>query len=242
MLPQRQYNQDLQGRSTAISTATFMSRVYLWMMFGILITGVISFYLSQSPDFHNFMTSDPARFKNIFLLLLIVQIVAVVMLSALINKMNAFVAGFIYIFYAALVGITFSVIFMAYTTESIASVFFLTSFSFAGLSAFGYITKRDLGPIGSFCMIGLFGLIGVMFLGFFIPALMSSGVQFATAVLGIVIFAGLTAYDTQNIKSYNLAGASADDTQKFAIHGALRLYLDFINLFLSLLRLLGNRR
>jgi FtsH-binding integral membrane protein len=231
-----------QMYALSFSNAKFMSKVYLWMTIGLLLTGVIAYTLGMSPALPDFIRSDPQRFKFIFISLLIIQFVAVVVLSALIHKMNSILATLIYLIYAALVGVMFSVIFLAYTNESIASTFFITAFSFAGLCFFGYVTKRDLGPLGSFCMIGLFGLIGVMILGLFIPALMGTSVQLATAVIGVVIFAGLTAYDTQAIKNLNIANSSEDEVKKEAIYGALKLYLDFINLFLSLLRLFGRRR
>jgi FtsH-binding integral membrane protein len=135
------------------------------------------------------------------------------------------------------------VIFFVYTSSSIAQVFGLTAFSFAGLSGFGYVTKRDLGPIGSFCVMGLFGMVGFSLLSMFFPSLMTGGASFVFSIAGIVVFAGLTAYDTQRIKAMNVTGnADAGEERKAAIHGALALYLDFINLFLSLLRLTGRRR
>ena len=174
--------------------------------------------------------------------LIIAQFGAVLALSGLIQKMNAATATAIYLVYAALTGLTLSVIFLVYTASSIAQVFGLTAFSFAGLSGFGYVTKRDLGPIGSFCVMGLFGMVGFSLLSMFFPSLMTGGASFVFSIAGIVVFAGLTAYDTQRIKAMNVAGASAGEERKQAIHGALALYLDFINLFLSLLRLTGRRR
>lgn len=220
------------------ANATFMSRVYLWMAIGILITGSISYQVAKSPD----LVMNIVDNRFIFIGLVAIQLVAVVALSGFIRKLSALAAAFIYLGYTALTGLTLSVIFLVFTLESIAMVFFLTAFSFAGLSVFGYLTKRDLTGVGSFCIMGLFGLIGISLLGFFIPNLLSNATQLAMAVIGVIIFAGLTAYDTQKIKAYNVASASADDIQKSAIHGALALYLDFINLFLQLLRLFGRRR
>jgi FtsH-binding integral membrane protein len=156
--------------------------------------------------------------------------------------MSVAVASFVYVSYATLVGLTFSTLFLIYTTESISSAFFVTAFSFAGLSVFGYTTKRDLGPIGSFCMMGLFGLIGVIILGLFIPSMMGNTMQLTISVAGLIIFAGLTAYDTQRIKNLQFQYTTADQSRKGAIYGALVLYLDFINLFLNILRLMGDRR
>ena len=136
-------------------------------------------------------------------------------------------------------GLTFQPYF-GLATASISSVF-VTAFSFVGY-VFGYTTKKDLGPVGSFCMMGLFGLIGIMILGMFIPSMMGNGMQLAISMLGLIIFAGLTAYDTQRIKSLQFQYTSADQSRKGAIYGALILYLDFINLFLNILRLMGDRR
>jgi FtsH-binding integral membrane protein len=142
-----------------------------------------------------------------------------------------------------LTGLTLSSIFLIYTGSSIAEVFAITAFGFAGLSGFGFVTKRDLGPVGSFCMMGLFGLVGFGLLSMIFPRLMSEGASFVFSIVGIIVFAGLTAYDTQKIKRMNSPGMEGTDAErKQAIFGALMLYLDFINLFLSLLRLMGRRR
>jgi len=179
----------------------------------------------------------------LFWALIIAQLGAVAALSFLINKINGAVATVIYIAYAALTGLTLSSIFLLYTGSSIAQVFGVTAFGFAGLSFFGLVTKRDLGPVGSFCMMGLFGLIGFALLSMFFPSLMGAGGSFVFSIVGIIVFAGLTAYDTQRIKAMNVPGSEGTDgARKTAIFGALTLYLDFINLFLSLLRLTGRRR
>lgn len=221
-----------------VQNYVFMSNVYLYMMLGILVTAITSLVVMQFPDIIAYLMSNKITFFG----LLILQLVVVGVLSVKINSMSAFAALISYVLYAVLVGITFAVILYLYTAESIATTFFLTAFSFSGLSLFGYVTKRDLGPIGSFCMIGLFGLIGIMLLSFFVPALMSESVQFAVSVIGILVFAGLTAYDTQKIKNFNIATSSIEQTKKQVLLGALTLYLDFINLFLMILRLVGNRK
>jgi len=195
------------------------------------------------------VAGDPALVQTIFgnrmlfWALIIAQLGAVAALSFLINKINGAVATVIYIAYAALTGLTLSSIFLLYTGSSIAQVFGVTAFGFAGLSFFGLVTKRDLGPVGSFCMMGLFGLIGFALLSMFFPSLMGAGGSFVFSIVGIIVFAGLTAYDTQRIKAMNVPGSEGTDgARKTAIFGALTLYLDFINLFLSLLRLTGRRR
>src|SRR5690348_13122821 len=145
-----QWNRQLhfsQTKADAISNATFMSRVYFWMMLGLLVTSLVAYQVASTPSMMQYLVGH--RFLIIGLIIL--QLGAVIVLSAAINKMNSLAATSIYLAYTALTGVTFSVLFLVYTTQSISQVFLLTGFSFAGLSAFGYITKRDLGPIGSFC-------------------------------------------------------------------------------------------
>ncbi|HSW71335.1 MAG TPA: Bax inhibitor-1/YccA family protein, partial [Gammaproteobacteria bacterium] len=179
---------------------------------------------------------------GVFFGIMIFQLLAVIALSAAVQRMSVALAATIYALYATLVGVTFSVLFLAYSIQSISLAFFTTAFSFAGLSLYGFLTKRDLGPIGSFCIMGLFGMIAVMLLSIFIPSMMNTSLQLTISVIGVLIFSGLTAYDTQKIKALQYQFASEEQARKGAIHGALILYLDFINLFISILRLMGNRR
>ena len=152
-------------------------------------------------------------------------------------------ATLIYFLYAGLTGLTLSSIFLVFTGSSIAQVFGVTALGFAGLSGVGYLTKRDLDPVGSFCTMGLFGLVGYGLLSMFFPSLMGGGASFVYSIVGIIVFAGLTAYDTQNIKAMNAPGGEGTDAaRRTAIFGALQLYLDFINVFLSLLRITGRRQ
>lgn len=238
MLSSRQNSTTLRSRDTAQAVAAFMSRVYLWMMVGIAISGMTAYVVANTPNLINAIMHNTILFYG----LVIFQLVAVVALSGWIQRMSIGVASTVYALYATLVGLTFSVLFLVYTASSISSAFFTTSFAFAGLSLIGYTTKRDLGPIGTFCMMALFGLIGMMLLSFFIPALMGSGMQLAMTIAGLIIFAGLTAYDTQRIKSTYFQFTTGDQARKGAIFGALVLYLDFINLFINILRLMGDRR
>ncbi len=225
-------------QGVSLSNATFMSRVYFWMMLGLLITGCVAYQVANTPDMAHYL------YTHTFLLiaLIILQLGAVIALSAAIQRMSATLSIAIYVAYAALTGITFSSIFLVYTAQSISQVFFITAFAFTGLSLFGYATKRDLGPVGSFCMTGLFGLIGFMLIAMIFPSIQTNAVSLTINTLGILIFAGLTAYDTQRIKGFNVPGASGEMLRKLSIQGALALYLDFINLFLNLLRLFGDRR
>jgi len=225
--------------SIAAENARFMSGVYKWMTLGILVTAVIAYYISNSPELIGAIVTN----KLIFYGLIIAQLGAVFYLSLAIKKISGMTATLVFLLYAALTGATFSVIVLAYTQQSIQNAFFLTSFSFAGLSAFGYFTKRDLGPVGTFCMMGVWGLIGFSILGFFFPSMHGSSMGMVYNIAGVVIFAGLTAYDTQKIKATNIVGnEGTDEDHKETISGALILYLDFINLFLMLLRLTGDRR
>ena len=238
MLPSNQNYSDFRTVSNAQAVSAFMSKVYLWMMVGITISGITAYVIASRPEIVMYIVQNRAIFYG----LIIFQLIAVIALSGWVQRMSIGMASILYALYATLVGLTFSTLFLVYTMESISSAFFVTAFAFAGLSVFGFTTKRDLGPIGSFCMIGLFGLIGVMLLGFFIPSMMSDTMQLAFSALGVLIFAGLTAYDTQRIKALQLQYTTSDQARKGAIYGALILYLDFINLFLNILRLMGNRR
>lgn len=216
--------------------SAFMSKVYGWMTLGILVTGIVAFSIGSSPE----LVAQVFANKLFFWLVIILQFGSVIYLSAMINRISAPAAAITFLAYSALTGVTLSMIFVLYTQSSIASAFFTTAAGFGGLSLYGYTTKRDLGPIGSFCIMGLFGLIGMALLSFFIPSMNSNGMQQFFSIAGLVIFAGLTAYDTQRIKA--LAYASGHSYGAQAVYGALVLYLDFLNLFLNLLRLMGDRR
>lgn len=224
----------LRGVRSDVLSA-FMSKVYGWMMLGILVTGIVSFQIGNNPDLVAQVFSNQVFFWAV----IAAQFGSVIFLMAMINRISATAAAITFLMYSVLTGITFSLIFIAYTQQSIANVFLTTAAAFGGLSMYGYVTKRDLGPIGSFCTMGLFGLIAIMLLSFFIPGLNTNGMQIGLSVLGLVIFAGLTAYDTQRIKAMASAGGSLNQQ---AILGALILYLDFINLFINLLRLMGDRK
>ncbi len=225
--------------SISAENARFMSRVYGWMTAGLCLTGAVAWNVSGNQE----LVHDIFGNRLLFWGLIIAQLGAVFALAGLINRISAFVATLIYFVYAGLTGLTFSAIFLVYTNSSIAEVFGVTACGFAGLSAVGFLTKRDLGPIGSFCTMGLFGMVGFAVISMFFPSLMGGAGGFIFSIVGIIVFAGLTAYDTQKIKAMNVAGDEGTEMgRKKAIFGALTLYLDFINLFLSLLRLMGRRR
>ncbi len=225
--------------SIEAENARFMSGVYRWMTMGILLTALVSYFIGTSPE----LVFQIITNKILFYGLLIGEIGLVIFITARMHKISSMTAMGLYLLYSALNGVTLSVIFMAYTQESIFSVFLTTAIAFAGLSGFGYVTKKDLGPVGSFCIMGLWGLIGFGLLSFFFPSLMGAKTAWVYNIAGLVIFCGLTAYDTQKIKNSNIIGnEGTEEDQKETILGALRLYLDFINLFLFMLRLMGGRR
>src|SRR5258706_2116734 len=175
--------------SIAAENARFMSRVYGWMTGGLCLTGAVAWNVSGNPDLVQSIFGNRLLFWG----LIIAQLGAVAALSGLINRISGLTATLIYFLYSGLTGLTLSSIFLVYTGSSIAEVFGVTAFAFAGLSMVGYVTKRDLGPVGSFCMMGLFGLVGFGLLSIFFPALMTGGGSFVFSIVGIIVFAGLTA-------------------------------------------------
>lgn len=226
-----------QSPTREMAIGQWMAKVYMWMTGGILLTGATAWWVGHSQEILYALASNRILFFGIIL----AEIGLVIWMSAGINRMSAGLATGLFLLYAALNGVTLSLISLVYTAESIQSAFFTTSFAFAGLSAFGYFTKRDLGPVGSFCTMGLFGLLGFALLSMFFPSMMGTTASKVFSLVGILVFAGLTAYDTQRIKQMAPVerGSNFD---KHAIMGALKLYLDFINLFLFILRMSGRRR
>lgn len=223
-------------RSLAVSQ--YMSKVYMWMTIGILLTGFVAWYIGTDQNLVYAIISN----KILFYGLMIAEFGLVIWLSAGINKMNSMMATMMFLLYAALNGATLSIFSLIYTSESIQSAFFTSAAAFAGLSAFGYVTKKDLGPVGSFCTMGLFGLFGFAILSLFFPSMMGTMASQIYGLVGIIVFAGLTAYDTQVIKNMAPLSSHSEHVKKGAIIGALKLYLDFINLFLFILRMSGRRK
>lgn len=233
------YSTTRSSESLSRETARFMSGVYRWMTMGILLTAIISYYIGNSRQLVETILMN----KILFYGLMIGEIGLVIFISARIQKLKAMTATLLYLLYSALNGVTLAVIFLIYTQESIFSVFLTTAIAFGGLSAFGYLTKKDLGPIGTFCTMGLWGLVGFGLLSFFFPSLMGARTSWVYNMVGLIVFSGLTAYDTQKIKSMGRdLREGSEEGQKMTIVGALKLYLDFINLFLFLLRLMGGKR
>lgn len=236
------YNQQYaqyQPVEAAYSTAEvrkFLLHVYNWMAMGLAVTGVVAFGVSMSETLLRIIVLNPFIFYG----LIIVQFVVVVAMSAAINKMPSVLAIGAFFLYAFLTGLTFSVLFLVYTSGSIAYTFIICSAMFASVSVFGYITKMNLAGVGTFMMMGLVGLIIASVVNLFLE---SSTLYWIISYAGVLIFVGLTAWDTQRIKK--MAQGTSFETEegkKTAIMGALTLYLDFINMFLFLLRIMGNRR
>ncbi len=214
----------------------FVAKVYGWMMAGLLVTGVTSLLTINTPGLLELIFSS----RWVYIGLMVAQLGLVIYLSARIEKMSAATATTVFIGYSALTGLTLSVIFLVYTAASLATTFFVTAGTFGLMSAYGYVTKRDLTGMGSFLMMGLMGMVLASIVNMFFN---NSTVYWITTYIGIFIFIGLTAYDTQKIKEMSgVALQGGEMEQKGAIMGALRLYLDFINLFLLLLRVMGNRK
>jgi FtsH-binding integral membrane protein len=211
----------------------YMLRVYNYMAMGLGLTGVIAYVVSTSPAIMQAIFGSGLMWVAI-----LAPLAVVFFLSFRINAMKPATAQAAFWLYAALNGVAFSILFIAYTQTSIARVFFITAGTFAALSLYGYTTKRDLSGWGSFLYMGLIGIIIAMVVNFFMA---SSALHFAISVIGVLVFTGLTAYDTQKIKEMYYAGDEDGTATKKAIMGALRLYLDFVNLFLMLLHLFGNR-
>ena len=214
---------------------THMNKVYGLMSVAMVITGAVAFGVGTNDALIAAIFGTPLKWVVMF-----APLAVVFAFSAMIHKMQTSTAQMVFLGYSALMGLSISFIFKAYTGISIAQTFLITAIAFAGLSLYGYTTKRNLSAFGSFLMMGLIGLIVASILNIFIA---SSALQFAISVIGVLIFAGLTAYDTQNIKNtyLQLAQTDADFLGKAAILGALQLYLDFLNLFMFLLQFLGNR-
>jgi uncharacterized protein len=215
-----------------IAQNTLIRQVYAWMGGGLMVTALLALVTISSPAILNAVFGN----RLVFYGLILGELGLVVAISGAINRLSAAMASFLFILYAALNGITFSVIFAVYTAESVASTFVITAATFGAMSAFGYMTKRDLTGWGSFLFMGLIGVVIASLVNIFTR---SSAVSWVISAVGVIVFTGLTAYDTQKIKAMAASGAEG---RKPAILGALTLYLDFINLFLMLLRLLGNRR
>lgn len=211
----------------------YMLRIYNYMASGLALTGIVA-YVAAASGFYYSIVGTPLMW-----LVMLAPLGLVFWLSMGINRMSAGTAQLLFWVYSGLMGLSLAGIFLVFTGASIARVFFITAGTFAAMSLYGYTTRRDLTQFGSFLMMGLIGIIIASLVNMFIA---SSALQFAISVIGVIVFVGLTAWDTQSIKEMYVASDDGQLAGKKAIMGALRLYLDFINLFVMLLQLFGQRR
>ena len=213
-----------------------MNKVYGLMSVAMLLTGGVAWAVGTNEAMVQAIFMTPLKWVVMF-----APLIMVFAFSAMINRLSVAAAQLFFYVYAAAVGLSLAFIFAVYTQTSIAQTFLVTAIAFAGLSLYGYTTKKDLSGMGTFLMMGLIGIIVASIVNIFLA---SSALAFAISVIGVLIFAGLTAYDTQNIKNTYIEHAVHGDQEwlgKAAIMGALNLYLDFINMFMFLLQFMGNR-
>jgi uncharacterized protein len=224
------------GQARQEASTIFLAKVFNLMTLGLALTGIIA-YVTANTGLASAIIGTP-----LFIVLILAELGLVFYLSARVEKIQASTASALFIGYSVMNGLTLSVIFLAYTESSIASTFFITSGMFGAMAIYGLVTKRDLSGLGSFLFMGLIGIIIASIVNIF---LQSSSVHWAISFLGVLIFTGLTAYDVQKIKRIGEEGIMAQGDEvvrKGAVMGALALYLDFINLFLMLLRFFGGSR
>lgn len=232
-----QMNELTSRNVIAAKYSAVFKKVYLWMTLALTISGLTAMYVANQPSIVSAIFSN----KMYFFLMVIAQLGIVWYISARIAEITAFTATILFNVYAILTGFTLSVIFLAFTAESITTVFYITAGTFAGVSLYGYTTKSDLSSFGSYLIMGIIGLIIASVVNWFLH---SETLYWIISYAGVLIFIGLTAYDTQKIKTM-IRHYGCDDTEttnKVALMGALTLYLDFINLFLYLLRIFGKRK
>jgi uncharacterized protein len=228
----------LSKTQAQLQVNTFIRGVYNWMAIGLALTGFVAYYVANTASIQQVIFGN----RIIFYGLIIGELGLVFFLSARVQKIQASTATALFVLYAALNGATLSIIFLIYTASSITSTFFICAATFTAFSVYGMTTKRDLTSIGGFMTMGLIGIIIASVVNMFIR---SSAMSMIISYVGVLVFVGLTAYDTQKLKTMALtqpADVGAGVVRKGAIMGALTLYLDFINLFLMLLRILGDRR
>ena len=223
---------------TEVVVNDFIRSVYNWMAIGLALTGFVALYVSSSETMLRLIFGNPL----IFFVLILAELGLVFSIAGMVNRMSAGTATSLFVLYSALNGVTLSFIFLAYTRSSIVSTFFICAGTFIGCSIYGWTTKKDLTSWGGFLMMGLIGIIIASLVNMFIR---SSGMSMIISYIGVIVFVGLTAYDTQKLKNMALTQPADLDgavIRKGAILGALSLYLDFINLFLMLLRIFGTGR
>ncbi len=232
-----EFNSLAKTQASKAVQAALMRNVYSWMTLALVITGFVSMYVAKSYTLISMIMQNSIAFWG----LLIAEIGLVVYLSARIHRISFTTATLLFIAYAILNGVTMAFIFLVYTMSSIATTFFITAGTFGIMALYGYVTKKDLTRIGNICFMALIGLIIASLVNIFLH---NSMMDLIISCVGVLLFVGLTAYDSQKIKQL-LTGEGIEineTTQKIALMGAMTLYLDFINLFLYLLRLLGDRK
>jgi hypothetical protein len=222
-----------EAAAVDVGLRAYMLRVYNYMCVALALTGAVAFYVSTNETLLYAIYGTPLMW-----VVFLAPLGMVFFLSARINRMSAAAAQTTFWIFAALVGLSLASIFIVYTGASVTRVFFITAGAFAGLSLVGYTTKRDLSGMRTFLFMGVIGLIIAMVVNMFLA---SSGLQLLISVAGVLIFAGLTAYDTQQIKLMYYEADSGEVATKKSIMGALKLYLDFLNMFIFLMHILGNR-
>jgi hypothetical protein len=228
------YSRDRQLEAS-YAFPVLMRKTYLWMSMALVITGLTAYVVATNAAISSYLFMH----SQLIWVLFLAEIGLVIGLSAAIRKISLSTATLMFVAYAALNGITFSSLFYVYTMGSLASTFFITAGTFGAMSLVGFFTKTDLSSMGKILLMALIGLIIASVVNIFVA---SSGLEMLMTYLGVLIFVGLTAYDTQKIKQmFLMAPDASESTQKYAVLGALTLYLDFINLFLYLLRIFGRR-
>lgn len=232
------YQEIFANRQKEMSEAfpVLMRKVYVWMTLALAITGMTAYYVATSPTLLTAIYSS----KVLFYGLLIAELALVFGVSAAINRLSLLSATLMFILYSVINGVTMSCIFLLYEVSSIATVFFITAGTFGAMALIGYTTKTDLSSMGRILFMALIGLIIATLVNMFIQ---SSGLTMVLSYIGVIVFVGLTAWDTQKIKVLLMQATDAnEEAQKVALLGALTLYLDFVNLFIYLLRIFGRRR
>jgi FtsH-binding integral membrane protein len=219
----------------------FVRSVYNWMVIGLAVTGLVAWYVSGNAAIRGLIINvETGGVTPLFWVIAIAELALVFSIGGMVNRMSGTTATALFVLYSILNGVTLSFIFLAYTSASITSTFFICALTFLACSIYGWTTKKDLTSIGSFMFMGLIGIIIASVVNFFIR---SPAIYYAVSYIGVVVFVGLTAYDTQKIKNMAMTqpgDIDGDVARKGAILGALSLYLDFINLFLMLLRIFGG--
>lgn len=228
----------IERERAGLLVSSFVRSVYNWMCIGLALTGFVALYVSNSEAILRLVFQN----RLVFLLIILIELALVFSMAGMINRLGATTATALFVIYSALNGVTLSFIFLVYARASIASTFFICAGTFLACSIYGWTTKKDLTSWGGFLMMGLIGIIIASIVNMFFK---SSSVSMIVSYIGVIVFVGLTAYDTQKLKYMALtqpAGLEGSVVRKGAILGALSLYLDFVNLFLMLLRIFGQSK